>query len=176
MNTPYVGEIMMFGGNFPPAGWAFCDGSLLPIDQYTTLFNLIGTTYGGDGQSTFALPDLRGRMPIHQGQGAGLSFYTIGQAAGAEAVTLTVNQMPSHTHSINATTANGNSKTPVGATIPAGVSGTNTNVYAGVGATNATMAANAVGSGGGGGSHNNQQPYLAISFCISLFGVFPSQN
>jgi microcystin-dependent protein len=175
MFPPYVGEIMMFGGNFAPQGWAFCDGSLLAINQNAVLFNLIGTTYGGDGQNTFGLPDLRGRMPIHQGQGPGLSSYNIGQSGGTETVTLTSNQIPSHTHLINSVNANGNSKTPVGTTIPANVSGTNTNAYSSA-ATDSNMSPTIVGNAGGNNPHNNIQPILVINYCISLFGVFPSQN
>jgi microcystin-dependent protein len=175
MPVGFVGEIIIFGGSFAPNGWAFCNGQLLSIAQNPTLFNLIGTTFGGDGQNTFALPDMQSRIPIHQGQAAGLSPYTIGQRAGAETVTLGTTQMPPHSHSLGEATANGNSKTPAGATIPANVSGTNTNVYSAA-ATDSTMAANIIGSGGGGQSHNNIQPYLTLNYVISLFGVFPSQN
>jgi microcystin-dependent protein len=112
MSNPYVGEIRMFGGNFAPIGWAFCNGQLLPISEFETLFNLIGTTYGGDGQSTFAVPDLRGRAMIHQGTGPGLSTYVIGQAAGVEQVTLTTNQIPAHTHVPLGVTGGGNSPSP----------------------------------------------------------------
>src|SRR6187399_274642 len=114
MAQPYVGEIRMFAGNFAPAGWMFCEGQLLPISEYETLFNLIGTTYGGDGQSTFALPDMRGRLPIHQGQGSGLSNYTLAQNGGVEQVTLTVNQIPQHTHPLLGSTTNSSSSDPSG--------------------------------------------------------------
>ena len=174
MSPSFVGEIMMFAGSFAPQGWAFCDGSLMSIAQDEALFVLLGTTYGGDGQSTFGLPDLRGRMPVHQGSN-GFSNYPPGQNGGTEQVTLTTNQLPSHTHPFNATSNNGNSKQPGGGTIPAGVSGTNTNVYS-TAASDSTMRANILANAGGSQPHNNLQPTLAISFCIALFGVFPSQN
>lgn len=170
MAQPYVGEIRMFGGNFAPSGWMFCEGQLLPISENETLFQLIGTTYGGDGQTTFALPDLRGRLPVHQGQGPGLSPYTIGGSLGAEEVTLTVNQIPTHSHPLvassnNASTANaqGNvlaqtpSYTPYIADTPA-----------------SALAPNSLGPVGGSQPHTNMQPYLCVSFIISLFGIFPS--
>lgn len=176
MAQPFIGEIMMFGGNFAPAGWAFCDGALQSISNNEALFVLLGTTYGGDGQTTFALPDLRGRMPLHQGTSPSTgSNYSPGQSSGTETVTLTVSQLPSHTHLLNATSNNGNSKIAGGTTIPAAVSGTNTNVYSAQ-ATDSNMKDPIIGNGGGGGSHNNLQPTLAITFCISLFGIFPSQN
>lgn len=174
-SQPYVGEIMMFGGNFAPAGWELCNGQILPIAQNTVLFALIGTTYGGDGITTFALPDLRGRMPLHMGQGGFFTNRILGSKGGTETETLTLAQIHEHGHNINAITINGNSKTPVGPTVPANVSGTNTNIYSAAPA-NATMAPNLLGDGGGGQPHNNLQSYLTINFCISLFGVFPSQN
>jgi microcystin-dependent protein len=173
MGQPYVGEIRMFAGNFNPAGWMFCAGQLLPISQYETLFNLIGTTYGGDGQSTFALPDLRGRVPIHQGTLGG-SNYTIGELAGSETVTLTTNQIPSHNHALQATTGAGSALAPTGLVLsqPTGIAGPQTYVTP----TAATPLANTSTITGGSQPHENMQPYLVVSFIISLFGIFPSQN
>jgi len=165
MSQPYVGEIRMFGGNFAPAGWMFCQGQLLPISEYETLFNLIGTTYGGDGQSTFALPDLRGRLPIHMGSG-----FVLGQNGGAENVTLTANTIPVHTHTVSATTNPNTASLPGGNYLAAGP-----DIYDQNKAGNATMAA-AISSVGGSQPHSNFQPYLCVSFILSLFGVFPSQS
>lgn len=168
MGQPYVGEIRMFGGNFAPAGWMFCDGSILPISENETLFNLIGTTYGGDGQETFALPDLRGRIPIHAGQSPGTGNYVIGETGGVEAVTLTSAQMPNHTHPVGAAQS-ATGSTPVGA-LPAAVTA-GARYYAGAGATvpmvNTSLA-------GGSQPHDNLAPYLCVSFIISLFGIYPS--
>jgi microcystin-dependent protein len=158
----------MFGGNFAPANWMFCNGQLLPISQYETLFNLIGTTYGGDGQSTFALPDLRGRFPLHQG-----SEFPLGQIAGAETVTLTLNQIPQHSH-LASCSAVGSVQGPAGSywsTDPAG----NTAAYSDQ-AANSEMASTAIASTGGNQPHDNRQPYLAVSFIIALFGIYPSQS
>lgn len=167
MSEPYVGEIRMFGGNFAPVGWAFCDGSLMPISDYETLFNLIGTTYGGDGQSTFALPDLRGRMPLHMG-----GSYVIGQLAGVEQVTLTTSQIPAHSHPAYATSGGGNQSGPVAGAVWASAPG---KIYA-AGPANAPMNAAGVAASGGSQPHDNMPPFLCISFIISLFGIFPSQT
>ncbi|HEY3044524.1 MAG TPA: tail fiber protein [Vicinamibacterales bacterium] len=172
MSSPYVGEIRIFAGNFAPVGWAFCEGQLMPIAENETLFNLIGTTYGGDGQETFALPDLRGRFPNHQGQGPGGSTYTIGEMTGTETETLTVAQLPIHTHQANAAVA-GNDVSPAGNLWAADVGG-NTAAYSD--AQNAEMAAGAIGPVGGSQPHDNVQPFLAINYIISLFGVFPTQS
>lgn len=161
----------MFGGNFPPAGWSFCDGSLLSIAEYETLFNLIGTTYGGDGQQTFALPDLRGRVPVHQGQGPGLSSYVIGQNGGVEQVTLTASQTPAHSHSLNAST----STASPAATPPLVLASSSTTQFYGSGGGVTPMAPDAIGIQGGSQPHENRAPSLAVSFIISLFGIFPSQ-
>jgi len=172
MSQPYVGEIRMFGGNFAPAGWALCQGQTLPISEFDTLFNLIGTTYGGDGQSTFRLPDLQGRFPMHQGQGPGLSNRTLAEQGGTEAVTLSVSQLPLHSHPAMCSSGGGNSGTPVGnfwSTDPMG----STAAYA-MG-SDSQMAGNAIGNAGGSQPHENMKPFLALSFIISLFGVFPSQ-
>jgi len=173
MSSPYVGEIRMFGASFAPAGWAFCDGQLMPISQNETLFNLIGTTYGGDGQETFAMPDLQGRVPMHQGQGPGISQnYQMGEKAGVESVTLSTNQIPSHNHAFTVSTATGNAVVPTGNTT--GNSGQVTFYALGTAVTN--MFAQAITAVGGSQPHENMQPYLAISFIISLFGIFPTQN
>ena len=168
MSSPYVGEIRMFGGNFAPVGWMFCEGQLLPISENETLFQLIGTTYGGDGQSTFALPDLRGRFPIHAGSG-----FALGLAAGTETVTLTTSQIPNHTHDAACSAGGGDSGSPVGkfwSTDPAG----NTAAYNE--SSGSQMAAGALGAVGQSQPHNNLSPYLCVNFIISLFGVFPSQS
>lgn len=165
MAQPYVGEIRMFAGNFAPSGWMFCEGQLLPISENETFFQLIGTTYGGDGQSTFGLPDLRGRLPLHQGNG-----YVLAEAAGVESVTLTVQQIPAHTHPLLATTAVGTGASPAGSVLAASGS---SNVYRPAPAS-ALMSAQTVGPTGGSQPHTNFQPYLCIDFIISLFGIFPS--
>lgn len=168
MAQPYVGEIRMFGGNFAPAGWMFCEGQLLPISENDTLFNLIGTTYGGDGQQTFALPDLRGRVPIHLG-----NAYTIGEMAGTETVTLTTNQIPAHTHAPQANSGNGTSTNPAGnvwAAQPALLQ------YSGPGSANVNLPAAAIQPAGGSQPHDNMIPFLCVDYIISLFGIYPSQG
>jgi len=165
MAQPYVGEIRIFAGNFAPAGWMFCEGQLLPISENETLFQLIGTTYGGDGQSTFALPDLRGRIPVHQGNG-----FILAETGGAEEITLTVNQIPAHTHALAAVDAAGNQITPTG-NLPA--HSFNVTPYINDAPTGNFNAAAITGTGGS-QPHTNFQPYLCIDFIISLFGIFPS--
>jgi len=165
MAQPYVGEIRMFAGNFAPAGWMFCEGQLLPISEYETLFNLIGTTYGGDGQSTFALPDLRGRLPLHFGNG-----FTLAETGGVETVTLTVPQIPAHSHPLLASSSPGTANTPV-LNVTAESATINTYIQD---VTNSNMNAAAVTSIGGSQPHDNFQPYLCVDFIISLFGIFPS--
>jgi microcystin-dependent protein len=167
MAQPYVGEIRMFAGNFAPAGWMFCEGQLLPISEFETLFNLIGTTYGGDGQSTFGLPDLRGRLPIHMGNG-----FTLAQNGGVETVTLTVPQIPAHSHAYLSANAVANSPNPSGNVVG---ESTTISLYQNQNPS-ADMAAGGIGSTGGSQPHNNFQPYLCVDFIISLFGVFPSQT
>jgi len=167
MAQPYVGEIRMFAGNFAPAGWMFCEGQLLPISEYETLFNLIGTTYGGDGQSTFGLPDLRGRVPIHFGNG-----FILAETGGAEEITLTVSQIPAHSHPLLATTTiatDPNAQNNVLAQSSQFFPYVNVNPAA-------AMAPASIGSTGGSQPHNNFQPYLCVDFIISLFGIFPSQT
>lgn len=172
MSDPFVGEIRMFGGNFPPAGWAFCEGQAMPISEYETLFNLIGTTYGGDGESTFNLPDLRGRLPLHMGTRSGGSTYQIGEFGGVEQVTLTVNQIPAHNHPFVAADAAGDQITP-GGNLPA--HSFNVTPYINEAPTG-TFHASAIAPTGGSQPHTNIQPYLCVSFIISLFGIFPSQS
>ena len=172
----YVGEIRLFPYNFEPAGWAACDGRLVPISENDTLFNLIGTTYGGDGDTTFALPDFRGRVPVHMGQGPGLSAYVLGEKGGVEAVTLTTQQIPQHNHVIAATTAAATTSTPGPGVLPAAVSGDTFNVSTTTGNNAAPMLANSVGIGGGSQPHDNIMPTLAMTYCISLYAIFPSQN
>lgn len=169
MSSPYIGEIRMFAGNFAPAGWMFCEGQLLPISEYETLFNLIGTTYGGDGQSTFALPDLRGRLPVHMGGG-----YTLAETGGVEQVTITTQQIPSHTHALLATNGPASSTTPANQVLAATQASTITPY--GTDAPVVQLAATSVSAIGGSQPHDNFQPYLCIDFIISLFGVFPSQS
>lgn len=169
MPEPFVGEIRMFAGNFPPSGWAFCDGQPLPISENEVLFQLIGTTYGGDGEETFNLPDLQSRVPVHQGTGGGVT-YTLGESGGVEQVTLTVQQIPVHTHALLGSTAAGTQTTPVDNVLAA----SNTvSMYKAAAVTGALNAASA-GPAGGSQPHENLQPYLCINFIISLFGVFPS--
>jgi microcystin-dependent protein len=171
MSSPFVGEIRLFAGNFAPAGWAFCDGSVLSIATNDVLFALIGTTYGGDGQTTFTLPDLRGRIPIHMGQGAGLSNYVIGQNGGVETVTLTTQQIPAHSHTLAATASPGHLASPAGA-LPARHRDYMSFLDAGPGPA---MNAQSLGVAGGSQPHDNMPQYLCVSFIISLFGIFPSQ-
>lgn len=166
MAQPYVGEIRMFAGNFPPNGWMFCEGQLLPIAENETLFQLIGTTYGGDGQETFALPDLRGRLPLHQGNG-----FILAETGGAEEITLTVSQIPAHSHPLLATSGSGNSTAPAGSVL-ASTDGTIQPYISDAPALN--MNAAAITPVGGSQPHTNFQPYLCVDFIISLFGIFPS--
>lgn len=170
MGTPYIGEIRMFGGNFAPAGWMFCEGQLLPISENEALFNLIGTTYGGDGQETFALPDLRGRIPIHAGTGSAGTTYGLSEQGGTESVTLTSAQMPAHAHPLYASPAAADQRNPAGAqfALP------EEPLYASPGASPPNLDAGIVGAGGGNQPHDNMQPYLCVNFIISLFGIFPS--
>jgi microcystin-dependent protein len=168
MAQPYVGEIRMFAGNFAPAGWEFCSGQLLSIAENETLFQLIGTTYGGDGQTTYAMPDMRGRLPIHQGSG-----FIIGQSGGSEQVTLTINHLPSHRHSVKAANDFATATKPDGAYL--GISETTLKFYSSAN-TIVAMASNLVSNIGGNQPHDNLQPYLCINFIISLYGIFPSQN
>lgn len=169
MSQPYVGEIRMFAGNFAPVGWAFCNGQLVPISENPTLFQLIGTTYGGDGQNTFALPNLQSRLPVAVGPG-----FALGQTGGAESVTLTTSQIPAHSHQFLASAATGTQKTPAGNMV-AGIGGGSSAAYIQA-APNVAMAPDSIGSAGASQPHDNMQPFLVLNFIISLFGVFPSQS
>ncbi len=166
MAQPYVGEIRIFAGNFAPAGWMFCEGQQLPISENETLFQLIGTTYGGDGQETFNLPDLRGRIPIHQGNG-----FILAETGGAEEITLTTNQLPAHTHAFLTQGAQGSTPTPGSSVVLAG--SPNLDLYL-LDIANQALAPTSIGPVGGSQPHTNFQPYLCIDFIISLFGIFPS--
>jgi microcystin-dependent protein len=170
MAQPYVGEIRMFAGNFAPAGWMFCEGQLLPISEYDTLFALIGTTYGGDGQSTFALPDLRGRIPIHQGGG-----FVLAETGGAEQITLTVQQIPTHSHPFLGTSNTASGAAPGGSVTLANAITATISPY-GLDNPSTNMSPQMIGSVGGSQPHNNFQPYLCVDFIVSLFGIFPSQT
>jgi microcystin-dependent protein len=170
MSSPFVAEIRMFGFNFPPTGWAFCNGQLLPISQNTALFSLLGTTYGGDGKSTFALPDMQGNVPLHQGQGQGLSLYDLGQIGGSSTVTLLTSEIPVHSHSFTATEEVVNENNVTNNFFGAGESR-----YAPVNNV-VQMAPQALPPAGGSLPHNNMMPYLVVNFCIALQGVFPPRS
>ena len=170
MSEPFLGEIRLFGFNFAPNGWAMCNGQLLPINQNQALFALLGTQYGGNGTSTFALPDLRSRLPLHQGQGNGLSSYTIGETIGAETVTLTQAQLPSHSHQAHASNVKATSKNPSGL-VPGHPPD---DTYAAPDGT--IMNAGTIAATGGSQPFDNRQPLLVLNFCIALAGIFPSRN
>lgn len=171
MSEPFVGEIRMFAGNFAPRGWAYCDGQLLAVSQNDALFSLLGTIYGGDGRTTFGLPDLRGRVPIHAGSGPGLSPRRLGAKAGAEKVTLTVNQLPSHSHTWRASTSVAQNRSPTGN----GLASPTGDLYGP--ATLATNLGNSsITNTGGSRSHTNLMPFLCINFIIALFGIYPSRH
>lgn len=170
MAQPYVGEIRMFAGNFAPSGWLFCDGQLLPISENETLFQLIGTIYGGDGQSTFALPNLQSRIPIHMGNGPDGNYYQLAQMAGTEQETLTTQQIPNHSHPLLASSAIANATSPQGNVV---AQSTQVTPYV-EDVASVNMAPNAVGPVGGSQPHENTQPFLCVNFIISMFGIFPS--
>lgn len=171
MSEPFIGQLMLVPYNFAPRGWAFCNGQLLSIAQNTALFSLLGTTYGGDGITTFALPDLRGRAALSSGQGPGLQNYNLGQVGGTETVTLTVAEMPAHSHLVSATAGDPGQARPSNALLaninPAGYTGT---------AANTTMAPSMIQTTGGSQPHNNLSPYLTLNYVIALEGIFPSRN
>ena len=173
MSEPFLGQIITTGFNFAPRGYANCDGQMLPIAQNSALFALLGTQFGGNGTTNFRLPDLRGRVPIHQGQGQGLSSRVMGESAGEEAHTLTTNEMPMHSHAINASSSVGDHASPAG-NVLAQSSTRGTNNYATT--ANATLAPSAVVTSGGGQAHNNMQPYLVVNYAIALTGIFPSRD
>lgn len=173
MSEPFLGEIRHFAFNFAPRGWMACQGQMLSIAQNTALFSILGTTYGGNGQTTFALPNLAGRTPIQQGQGPGLSSYDLGEQLGAETVTLTAAQVPPHTHLVSAVAAVGTSDAPAGNTLAQ--SSIRSDLYAAA-TPNTAMSSLAVNPAGGGLPHNNMPPFLAVGFCIATQGIFPSRN
>lgn len=171
MSEPFLAEIRMMGFNFAPRGWALCDGQILPINQNQSLYSLLGTTYGGDGRTTFALPDLRGRTPIHVGRANGGAFHSEGQKSGEETHTLSSNEMPQHTHLMEGVSGPGTAVLPDGALladIPGG--------YADYGTPTVTLRPGTVTNAGGSQAHDNMQPYLTLNFCIALQGLFPSRN
>jgi len=179
MTSPFVAEIRIFPFNFAPTGWAMCNGQLLPISQNTALFSLLGTTYGGDGKSTFALPDLMGSAPLQQGQGPGLSLYDLGETTGSPTVSLIVSEIPLHQHFFMATTNPGTTESAPGNQLGIGASGTKTqqyfaNLYSpNAGSANTMMSPQALGVSGQSQPHDNMMPYLALNFCIALQGIFP---
>jgi microcystin-dependent protein len=177
MSSPFIGEIRMFAGNFAPAGWALCQGQLMPISENDALFNLIGTTYGGDGQATFALPNLQSRIPLHVGPG-----FFLAQTGGVESVTLTTQQLPTHTHLAQATTVAGDVNSPSVSNIgkilasEGGSGSAQVSLYNAAPTTLQAISPSTIGSAGGSQPHDNMVPFLAINFILSLFGIFPSQS
>jgi microcystin-dependent protein len=174
MSDPFIAEIRIFPFNFAPRGWALCDGQVMSISQNTALFSLLGTTYGGDGKTTFALPDLQGRAAMHSGQGPGLSSHDLGEAGGSETVSLLQSEMPAHPHNLQAQAAPADVAIPTGA-VPARVIGT-TPYLPPAGGPLVSMAPVALGGAGGDQPHNNMQPYLTVNFCIALQGIFPPRS
>jgi microcystin-dependent protein len=174
MSEPFLAEVRMVGFTFAPRGWAFCDGQILPINQNQSLYSLLGTTYGGDGRTSFALPDLRGRTPIHVGRSNGGNFHTEGQKSGEETHTLAPAEMPNHTHYMRANSNAGNSISPTNATLSRFDAGFAYSDYAAADAV--PMRAGTIANSGGSQAHENMQPYLTLNFCIALQGLFPSRN
>ncbi len=172
MSEPFVGEIRMFAGNFAPRGWAFCDGQLLAVSQNDALFSLFGTTYGGDGRTTFGLPDLRGRLPMHAGTGPGLSPRRLGTKLGTEEETLTTNQLPSHTHPWRAFSGDAQNSSPDGTALAKPTA----DIYSDSGANPDPMNSGVVTSVGGSQSHTNLMPFLCVNFIVALFGIYPSRQ
>ncbi|MEO6758922.1 MAG: tail fiber protein [Saprospiraceae bacterium] len=173
MADPFVAEIRIMPTNFAPTGWAFCNGQLLPLSQNTALFSLLGTTYGGNGQSTFALPDMQGNAPMHPGQGPGLSLHDLGETGGSETVTLLESEIPSHTHALRAANDFGDVNVPTGNALGRS---TGAAVYGASGPPLVSLNASTVAPAGGDFPHNNRQPYLALNFCIALQGVYPPRT
>jgi microcystin-dependent protein len=179
MDSPFIGSIVLFAGNFPPRGWAFCQGQIFSIAQNTALFSILGTTYGGNGQTTFALPDLRGRTPVGQGDGPGLTPVMLGEQAGVESVTLIQSQMPQHNHLMQVNSEAGDQVAPTGNFLAAsagtfGPDPVTVNTYAAT--QNATLAATSISISGNSLPHENRQPYLGLNYIIALQGIFPSRN
>lgn len=175
MADPFVAEIRIFPFNFVPKGWAWCDGQILPLSQNTALFSLLGTIYGGDGKSTFALPNLQGNAPMHPGQGPGLSLHDLGESGGSETVTLLQSQIPSHTHTMKANSGDGISPTPTN-NVSSGPGADRDLFLYKDGTSNTTMNPSSSGISGGDQPHNNLMPYLTLNFCIALQGVFPPRT
>ena len=175
MSQPFIGEIVMFGGNFAPRSWAFCDGQLLPIASNTALFSILGTTYGGDGRTTFGLPDLRGRVAMHPGNGPGLTPRSLGQKSGVENVTLTTQQIPSHNHNMRLGAGDGNQKQGINRYLAVTDLG-NESIWTDAAPASATMNTAAISQTGGSQEHTNIQPFLCVNFIIALQGLFPSRN
>jgi len=174
MSNPFIAEIRIFPFNFAPKGWAFCDGQILPLSQNTALFSLLGTTYGGDGKSNFALPNLQGSSPMQQGQSAGLSLRDLGETGGEDALTLLISEIPAHTHAANCNSGMGDQYGPPGNFWATDAGGNNE--YNAAATPNMPMAAGALGPTGGNQPHNNLQPYLVLNFCIALQGVYPPRT
>lgn len=172
MSEPFLAEVRMVGFNFAPRGWAFCDGQILPINQNQSLYSLLGTTYGGDGRTSFALPDMRGRTPIHVGRSEGGSDHREGQKSGEETHTLAANEMPQHSHTAQASSAVGNTPVPSGAVLASSLN----EIYREASGSLVSMRSGTIANVGGGQAHENMQPYLAVNFCIALQGLFPSRN
>ena len=174
MSEPFIGEIRMFAGNFAPRNWAFCDGQLLAVSQNQALFSLLGTTYGGDGRTTFGVPELRGRIPIHAGSGPGLSSHRLGQKAGAEQVTLTTNQLGSHSHDLSVSAVAGTENSPQGNFLAAS---SNVRLYRpALGSTPTSLNAGSISNEGGSQAHGNLMPTLCVNFIIALVGIYPSRS
>ncbi|MHC4695590.1 MAG: phage tail protein [Planctomycetota bacterium] len=173
MSEPFVGQITMFAGNFAPRSWAFCDGQLLQISQNDALFSLLGTIYGGDGRTNFGLPDLRGRIPIHQGSRPGGASHNLGSKGGGETVTVTAQQLPTHSHTFQASTATGNQSNPSGACLAGSA---NIRLYRDVGASTNLAPATAFTNAGGSQAHTNVAPFQCIHYIIALVGIYPSRN
>ena len=176
MSEPFLAEIKMFGGNFAPRGYAFCNGQLLSIAQNTALFSLLGTTYGGNGQTNFALPNLQGRAPLHQGQGPGLSPRSLGEQGGVETVTLDTTTVPAHTHAAQANTSAGTQTDPASGVWATAGAGRGKKMYAAAAGTSPAMRSGTIGAVGGSQPHNNLMPYVAVSFIIAMQGIFPARN
>ena len=172
MSDPYIGEIRMFAGNFAPRGWASCDGQLLQVSQFDALFSLLGTIYGGDGRTTFGLPDLRGRIPVHAGSGPGLTNRPLGQKSGSERATIATAQLPSHNHPARATRENADTENPTGAHLAV----PEESLYRGLDSSVVAMAPSLVQNAGGGQTHANVQPFQCVYFIIALSGVYPSRQ
>jgi microcystin-dependent protein len=177
VSNPFVGEVRMFAGNFAPRGWAMCQGQILSISQNAALFSLLGTNFGGNGTSTFALPNLQGSVPMHQGNGPGLTPRVVGEVGGEQPVTLLQTEMPAHNHVVNADTGGGTQASPIGGVWAEAKKGKNAaNHYAPSSGSNVAMSTGALSATGGNLAHNNMQPYLCVTFIIALLGIFPARN